>query len=83
MGDTDLKLFKDLESLQDSGCHDNQKEKKNKNLLFKNHWTDFNIILQKCPFSNPLPRFLKPSCLVNICIENFIKFMSSCRKPLN
>ena len=31
-----------------------------KNLLVRNHWTDFNIILQKCSFGNPLPRFFKP-----------------------
>ena len=31
-----------------------------KNLLVRNHWTDFNIILQKCSFSNPLPRLFKP-----------------------
>ena len=27
-----------------------------KNLLVRNHWTDFNIILQKCFFGDPLPR---------------------------
>ena len=26
-----------------------------KNLLVRNHWTDFNIILQKCFFGDPLP----------------------------
>ena len=31
-----------------------------KNLLFKNKWTDFNIILQKCSFSDTLPRLFKP-----------------------
>ena len=31
-----------------------------KNLLVRNHWTDFNIILQKCSFSDPLPRLFKP-----------------------
>ena len=31
-----------------------------KNLLVKNHWTDFNIILQKCSFGDPLPRLFKP-----------------------
>ena len=31
-----------------------------KHLLVKNHWTDFNIILQKCSFGDPLPRFFKP-----------------------
>ena len=31
-----------------------------KNLLVRNHWTDFHIILQKCSFDNPLPRLFKP-----------------------
>ena len=31
-----------------------------KNLLVRNHWTDFNIILQKCFFGHPLPRLFKP-----------------------
>ena len=31
-----------------------------KNLLVRNHWTDFNIILQKCLFGDPLPRLFKP-----------------------
>ena len=31
-----------------------------KNLHVKNHWTDFNIILQKCSFADPLPRLFKP-----------------------
>ena len=31
-----------------------------KNLLVRNHWTDFNMILQKCSFGNPLPRLFKP-----------------------
>ena len=31
-----------------------------KNLLVRNHWTDFNIILQKCSFIDPLPRLFKP-----------------------
>ena len=31
-----------------------------KNLLVRNHWTDFNIILQKCSFCDPLPRLFKP-----------------------
>ena len=30
-----------------------------KNLLVRNHWTDFSIILQKCSFGDPLPRFFK------------------------
>ena len=32
-----------------------------KNLLVRNHWTDFNITLQKCFFCNLLPRLFKPS----------------------
>ena len=31
-----------------------------KNLLVRNHWIDFNIILQKCSFGDPLPRLFKP-----------------------
>ena len=31
-----------------------------KNLLVRNHWTNFNIILQKCFFGDPLPRLFKP-----------------------
>ena len=31
-----------------------------KNLLVRNHWTDFNIILQKCFFGDPLPKLFKP-----------------------
>ena len=31
-----------------------------KNFLVRNHWTDFNIILQKCSFGDPLPRLFKP-----------------------
>ena len=31
-----------------------------KNLLVRNHWTDFNVILQKCSFGNSLPRLFKP-----------------------
>ena len=59
-----------------------------KNLLVRNHWTDFNIILQKCFFDNPLPRLFKPCGFVQkhghqgrdifslyICIENFKHFL--------
>ena len=56
-----------------------------KNLLVRNHWTNFNIILQKCSLGNPLPRLFKPFGFVKkhgrqraglifpiyICIENF------------
>ena len=31
-----------------------------KNLLLRNHWTDFHILLQKCNFGDPLPRLFKP-----------------------
>ena len=31
-----------------------------KNLLVRNHWIDFNIILQNCSFGDPLPRLFKP-----------------------
>ena len=31
-----------------------------KNLLVRNHWNNFNIILQKCSFGDPLPRLFKP-----------------------
>ena len=31
-----------------------------KNLLVRNHWTDFHIILQKCFFGDPLARLFKP-----------------------
>ena len=35
-----------------------------KNLLVRNHWTDFNIILQKYSFGDPLPRLFKPFVFV-------------------
>ena len=31
-----------------------------KNLLVRNHWTNFSIILQKCSFGDHLPRLFKP-----------------------
>ena len=34
--------------------------RKFKNLLVRNHWTSFHIILQKCSFGDPLPRLFKP-----------------------
>ena len=36
-----------------------------KNLLVRNHWTDFNIIFQKCSFDAPLLRLFKPFDLSN------------------
>ena len=34
--------------------------RKLKNLLVRNHWTDFHILLQKCSFGDPLTRLFKP-----------------------
>ena len=34
--------------------------KEKKDLHVWNHWTNFNIILQKCSFDDPLPRLFKP-----------------------
>ena len=31
-----------------------------RNLLVRIQWTDFNVILQKCSFGDPLPRLFKP-----------------------
>ena len=45
-----------------------------KNLLVRNHWTDFNIILQKCSFGHPLPRLFKPF--------GFVKNMAARRRGL-
>ena len=56
-----------------------------KNLLVRNHWTDFHIILQKCSCGDPVARLFKPFGFVKkhgrqgaglifpiyICIENF------------
>ena len=36
-----------------------------KNLLVRNHWTDFNIILQNCSFGDFLLRLFKPFGFVN------------------
>ena len=65
-----------------------------KNLLVRNHWTDFNIILQKCSFGDPLPRLFKPFGFVKkhghqgagliFPIYLFRKlWKSSCPKPLD
>ena len=65
-----------------------------KNLLVRNHWTDFNIILQKCSFGAPLPRLFKPFEFVKkhgrqgaglifpIYLYRKLK-KSSCQKPLD
>ena len=38
-----------------------------KNLLVRNHWTDSNIILQKCFFGVSVPRLFKPFGFVKKC----------------
>ena len=65
-----------------------------KNLLVRNHWTDFNIILQKCSFGDPLPRLFKPFGFVKkhgrqgaglifpLYLYRKLK-KSSCQKPLD
>ena len=35
-----------------------------KNLLVRNHWTDFNITWQECSFGDPLPRLFKQSWVI-------------------
>ena len=65
-----------------------------KTLLVRNHWTDFNIILQKCSFGDPLPRLSKPFGFVKkhgrqgagliFLIYLYRKlYKSSCQKPLD
>ena len=55
-----------------------------KNLLVRNHWTDFNIILLKCSFSNPLPRLIKPFGFVKKHGRQGAGLnLSSCPKPLD
>ena len=65
-----------------------------KHLLVRNHQTDFNIILQKCSFGDPLPRLFKPFGFVKkhgrqgaglifpIYLYRKLK-KSSCQKPLD
>ena len=65
-----------------------------KNLLVRNQWTDFHIILQKCSFGDPLPRLFKPFGFVKkhglqgaglvfpIYLYRKLK-KSSCQKPLD
>ena len=65
-----------------------------KNLLVPNHWTDFNIILQKCSLGDPVPRLFKPFGFVKkhgrqgagliFFIYLYRKLLkSSCPKPLD
>ena len=65
-----------------------------KNLLVRNQWTDFHIILQKCSFGDSLPRLFKPFGFVKkhgrqgaglifpIYLYRKLK-KSSCQKPLD
>ena len=65
-----------------------------KNLLVRNHWTDFHLLLQKCSFGDPLPRLFKPFGFVKkhgrqgtglifpIYLYRKLK-KSSCQKPLD
>ena len=65
-----------------------------KNLLVRNHWTNFNIILQKCSFGDSLLRLFKPSGFIKkhgrqgaglifpIYLYRKLK-KSSCQKPLD
>ena len=65
-----------------------------KNLLVRNHWTDFHILLQKCSFGDPLPRLFKPfgfvkkhgrqgaGLIFHIYLYRKLK-KSSCLKPLD
>ena len=64
------------------------------NLLVRNHWTDFHIILQKCSFGDSVPRLFKPFGFVKkhgrqgtgliFPIYLYIKLeKSSCQKPLD
>ena len=68
--------------------------KNSKNLLDRNHWTDFNKILQKCSFGDPLSRLFKPFGFVKkhgcqgagliFPIYLYRKLLkSSCQKPLD
>ena len=66
-----------------------------KNLSVRNHWTDLNIILQKCSFGDPLPRLFKPFGFVKktwppgggayFSLYNLYRKLkkSSCQKPLD
>ena len=65
-----------------------------KNLLVRNHQTDFNIILQKCSFGDSLPRLFKPFGFVKKHGRQWAGLIfpmylyrklkkSSCQKPLD
>ena len=60
-----------------------------KNLLVRNHWTDFHILLQECSFDNSLPRLFKPFGFVKkhgrqgagLIFPIYLYRKSSCQKP--
>ena len=68
-----------------------------KHLFIRNHWTDFNTILQKCSFADPLPRLFKPFGFVKkhgrqggrglfslyIYIENFKNLLAETAGPIS
>ena len=57
-----LKLFKDLNSIENFGCCGNRKGENCqilKNLLVQKYWPDFNFSLHKCSLGYPLPRLFK------------------------
>ena len=68
------KLFTEFDSIKNSGCHGNEMEffkQFFKNLLPWNHWSDFEMISQKCSLVDPFQklcakfRALKNMALVN------------------
>ena len=65
-GDPQPRLFKPFRFVKKHGCQGRGLFslciyiKNFKNLLVRNHWTEFNITLQKCTFGDPLPRLFKP-----------------------
>ena len=67
-----------------------------KNLLVRNHWTNFHLILQKCSFCDPLPRLFEPfgfvkkhgrqgaGLIFTIYLHVYRNlWKSSCQKPLD
>ena len=68
------KLFKEFDSIKNSGCHGNEMDffkQFFKNLLLWNRWSDFEIISQECPFDDHFQncsRNFDPS--INIALVN-------------
>ena len=53
------KLFTEFDSIKNSGCHGNEIEffkQFFKNLVLWNHWSDFEIISQKCTLGDPFQK---------------------------